>query len=85
MERLKRERHSGVMHGKVCLITGATSGIGKATGLADMGASFVWTECFVSEDKAAKAGYVEPGTAIELHDARWDLRGRDDEPERKDG
>jgi NAD(P)-dependent dehydrogenase (short-subunit alcohol dehydrogenase family) len=49
------------MHGKVCLITGATSGIGKAMGLADMGASFVWTECFVSEDKAAKAGYVGPG------------------------
>lgn len=46
---------------------------------------FVWTESFVSEDKAAKAGYVEPGTAIKLHDARWDLRGRDDEPKRKDG
>jgi hypothetical protein len=45
---------------------------------------YVWTESFVSEDKAAKAGCVEPGTNIELRDARWDLRGRD-EPKRKDG
>ena len=43
MERPKRERHGGAMGNRVCLITGATSGIGKATamGLANMGASVV--------------------------------------------
>lgn len=45
---------------------------------------YVWAESFVSGDKTAKAGYVEPGTPIELRDARWDLRGRD-EPERQNG
>ena len=43
MERPEREKHGGGMGEKVCLITGATSGIGKATamGLANMGASVV--------------------------------------------
>ncbi|MBD0354155.1 MAG: SDR family NAD(P)-dependent oxidoreductase, partial [Rubrobacteraceae bacterium] len=43
MERPEWERHGGGMGEKVCLITGATSGIGKATamGLANMGASVV--------------------------------------------
>src|SRR5215211_3743397 len=43
MERPEPEKHGGVMGEKVCLITGATSGIGKATamGLASMGASVV--------------------------------------------
>jgi retinol dehydrogenase-14 len=43
MERSDGERPSGGMGEKVCLITGATSGIGKATamGLAIMGASVV--------------------------------------------
>jgi NAD(P)-dependent dehydrogenase (short-subunit alcohol dehydrogenase family) len=43
MERREWERHGGGMGEKVCLITGATSGIGKATamGLANMGASVV--------------------------------------------
>jgi retinol dehydrogenase-14 len=43
MERPEWERHRGGMGEKVCLITGATSGIGKATamGLANMGASVV--------------------------------------------
>jgi hypothetical protein len=45
---------------------------------------YVWTESFVSEGKTAKAGYVEPGTTIELRDAQWYLRGRD-VPKRKDG
>jgi retinol dehydrogenase-14 len=43
MERPEWEKHAGGMSEKVCLITGATSGIGKATamGLANMGASVV--------------------------------------------
>ncbi len=43
MERPEWEKHSGAMGEKVCLITGATSGIGKATamGLATLGASVV--------------------------------------------
>jgi retinol dehydrogenase-14 len=43
MERSETEKHGGGMGEKVCLITGATSGIGKATamGLANMGASVV--------------------------------------------
>jgi retinol dehydrogenase 12 len=41
MERPETEKHGGAMDEKVCLITGATSGIGKATamGLANLGAS----------------------------------------------
>src|SRR5215203_3003539 len=43
MESPETEKHGGPMGEKVCLITGATSGIGKATamGLANMGASVV--------------------------------------------
>ena len=43
MEKREWEKHGGGMGEKVCLITGATSGIGKATamGLANMGASVV--------------------------------------------
>ena len=43
MESPERQKHGGAMGEKVCLITGATSGIGKATamGLANMGANVV--------------------------------------------
>src|SRR5215207_9549786 len=43
MESPETEKHGDAMDGKVCLITGATSGVGKATamGLANMGASVV--------------------------------------------
>lgn len=41
MERAESEKHGGGMGEKVCLITGATSGIGRAMGLANMGASVV--------------------------------------------
>lgn len=43
-----------------------------------------WAESFVSEDKAAKVGCVEPGTKIELCDASWYLRGRTDVASRQD-
>jgi NAD(P)-dependent dehydrogenase (short-subunit alcohol dehydrogenase family) len=43
MERPEWEKHGDNMGEKVCLITGATSGIGRATamGLANLGASVV--------------------------------------------
>lgn len=46
---------------------------------------YVWAESLVSKDKAAKVGYVEPGTGIELRDARWDLRGRTNVADRRNG
>ena len=45
----------------------------------------VWAESFVSEDKSAKVGCVEPGTEIVLRDARWYLRGQNDVADRQDG
>jgi hypothetical protein len=45
---------------------------------------YVWAESFVSKDKAAKVGFVEPGTEIECRDACWYLRGSSDVPDRRD-
>ncbi len=47
--------------------------------LAELAASggYVWAESFVSDDKAAKVGFVKPGTEVVLRDARWKLRGQD--------
>lgn len=46
---------------------------------------YVWTESLVSENMTAKVGVVEPGSKIDLRDARWDLRGRTDVANRRDG
>jgi hypothetical protein len=45
---------------------------------------YVWAESFVSEDRIAKIGYVEPGK-IKLCDAQWDLRGQSGIADRWDG
>src|SRR5687768_2908269 len=61
MERPEWEKHGGGMGEKVCLITGATSGIGKATamGLANMGASVVMVGRDRGRGKAALAEIKE--------------------------
>src|SRR5215213_9233849 len=64
MERPEREKHRDGMDGKVCLITGATSGIGKATamGLANMGASVVMVGRDRGRGEAALAEIKEGST-----------------------
>src|SRR5215203_399864 len=61
MESPEREKHGGAMGNRVCLITGATSGIGKATamGLANMGASVVMVGRDRSRGEAALAEIKE--------------------------
>jgi NAD(P)-dependent dehydrogenase (short-subunit alcohol dehydrogenase family) len=61
MERHEWEKHGGGMGEKVCLITGATSGIGKATamGLANMGASVVMVGRDRGRGEAAMADIKE--------------------------
>jgi retinol dehydrogenase-14 len=61
MERPEWEKHGGGMGEKVCLITGATSGIGKATamGLANMGAGVVMVGRDRSRGEAAMADIKE--------------------------
>lgn len=46
---------------------------------------YVWTESFVSPNGDAKVGKVEPGTPIEVREARWELRGHADYTNRQDG
>jgi NAD(P)-dependent dehydrogenase (short-subunit alcohol dehydrogenase family) len=64
MERPEWEKHGGGMGEKVCLITGATSGIGKATamGLANMGASVVMVGRERGRGEAALAEIKEKST-----------------------
>jgi retinol dehydrogenase-14 len=62
MERTGTEKHGGDMGEKVCLITGATSGIGKATGLANMGASVVMVGRDRGRGEAAQAEIKEKST-----------------------
>src|ERR671912_1871375 len=70
MESSEREKHEGGMDGKVCLITGATSGIGKATamGLATMGASVVMVGRERNRGEAALAEIEDgiPNASVDL-------------------
>jgi NAD(P)-dependent dehydrogenase (short-subunit alcohol dehydrogenase family) len=70
MERPERGKHGGGMGEKVCLITGATSGIGKATamGLANMGASVVMVGRDRGRGEAALADIKEkcPNASVDL-------------------
>jgi retinol dehydrogenase 14 len=64
MERPETEKHGGSMGEKICLITGATSGIGKATamGLVNMGASVVMVGRDQGKGEAALAEIKEKST-----------------------
>src|SRR5919107_2493737 len=64
MERPEWEKHGGGMGEKVCLITGATSGIGRATaiGLAKMGARVVMVGRDRDRGEAALAEIKEKTT-----------------------
>src|SRR5215217_8689163 len=64
MERPEWEKHGGGMGEKVCLITGATSGIGKATAmrLVNMGASVVMVGRDRGRGEAALAEIKEKST-----------------------
>jgi retinol dehydrogenase 14 len=70
MEKPDWEKRGGAMGEKVCLITGATSGIGKATatGLASMGASVVMVGRDRSRSQAALAEIKEgsPNGSVDL-------------------
>src|SRR5215211_4147297 len=64
MERPETEKHGGSRGEKICLITGATSGIGKATamGLANMGASVVMVGRDQGKGEAVMAEIKEKST-----------------------
>jgi retinol dehydrogenase 14 len=68
MERPQRGEHGGGMGEKVCLITGATSGIGKATaiGLARMGASVVMVGRDRGRGEAALAEIKEKSAHVSV-------------------
>ena len=66
----REDTMKGAMDGKVCLITGATSGIGKATamGLANMGASVVMVgrDRGRGEDTLAEIKEKSTGASVDL-------------------
>src|SRR5215203_1440131 len=80
MESPAREKHGDGMDGKVCLITGATSGIGKATamGLANMGASVVMVGRDRSRGEAALAEIKEGSANASVDLLLADLSSQED-------
>src|SRR5215212_5559360 len=80
MERPETEKHGGVMGEKVCLITGATSGIGKATvmGLANMGASVVMVGRDRGRGEAALAEIKEKNANASVDLMLADLSSQED-------
>src|SRR5215204_5343861 len=80
MESPEREKHGGAMDEKVCLITGATSGIGKATamGLANMGASVVMVGRDRGRDEAALAEIKEGSANASVDLMLTDLSSQED-------
>ena len=80
MERPEWEKHGGGMGEKVCLITGATSGIGKATamGLAKMGACVVMVGRDRGRGEAALAEIKEKSTNASVHLILADLSSQEE-------
>src|SRR5215213_534612 len=80
MESPETEKHGGAMDGKVCLITGATSGIGKATamGLANMGASVVMVGRDRGKGQAALAEINERSANASVDLMLADLSSQDE-------
>jgi NAD(P)-dependent dehydrogenase (short-subunit alcohol dehydrogenase family) len=80
MERPEWEKHGGGMGEKVCLITGATSGIGKATamGLANMGASVVMVGRDRGRGEAALAEIKEKSANASVDLMLADLSSQED-------
>jgi retinol dehydrogenase 14 len=80
MESPERQKHGGAMGEKVCLITGATSGIGKATaiGLANMGASVVMVGRDRGKGQAALAEIKERSANASVDLMLADLSSQED-------
>jgi retinol dehydrogenase-14 len=80
MERPETEKHGSAMDDKVCLITGATSGIGKATamGLANMGASVVMVGRDRSRGEAALVEIKEGSANASVDLMLADLSSQED-------
>src|SRR5215212_3265738 len=80
MERPETEKYGGAMGEKVCLITGATSGIGKATamGLASMGASVVMVGRDRGRGEAALAEINEQSANASVDLMLADLSSQDE-------
>ena len=80
MEGPETEKHGDGMDGKVCLITGATSGIGKATamGLANMGASVVMVGRDRGRSEAALAEVKEGSANASVDLLLADLSSQED-------